>query len=738
MKATSRLTIHAPRIILALFVVLAAAYSVVNPLYESTDELQHYRYVQYLIATGELPVQSDQGARIQAHHPPLYYALAALASGWVAPDYAWDHEPEANPYWGYRYFEVSTDNKSRYVHLQDEDWPYRGTALAHHIARWVNVLLGAIAVWLTYRIARRIFPDRPAVALGAMSIVAFNPQFLYMSGAINNDVIAGATGAALIYACVDTMGRRLTDRRAAAIGLLFGLGLLAKFNLAFMLPIIALALWIARGEGGRRRFVRTSLIALGAAALIAGWWFVRNQMLYGEATGVEKMNAIWGGRDPIRDFPLALQEIPYAWSALWGRFGYGQIPMHDVAYQAILAVCLAGLAGMFIAAARHWRTVDATRRAQFGIIASAVFVFAAAVFGYMTISTAGPNGRFFFPALSALGVVLAAGLLVWLERYEKWIVLGIVGSMLIFALYGLYGILAPAYARPKALNDTQIAAIPNRVAVTFGDVIRLIGYNVDAADVSVGGETTVTAYWQALKPIDKSYAVFVHLMDDDGVIEVQRDTYPGLGNFPTQLWRPGEVFADRYMMHVPETAYAPLETTVRIGLYEREGPRLAASNGEDSVVIGTLTIAARGGEYPNAIDVNFDDKVTLLGYALDRRSVRPGESIKLTTYWKSLGPTDFDYRIFAHVSVPGDPSTIWARTPSGPVNDTRPLSTWLGGEVVIDERLLTLDPNTPPGVYNVEIGWYGKPSTRRLPILAEDGHWLGTHLDLTRVRVSTP
>jgi hypothetical protein len=54
---------------------------------------------------------------------------------------------------------------------------------------------------------------------------------------------------------------------------------------------------------------------------------------------------------------------------------------------------------------------------------------------------------------------------------------------------------------------------------------------------------------------------------------------------------------------------------------------------------------------------------------------------------------------------------------------------------VIDERLLTLDPNTPPGMYDLELGWFGYPSSRRLPILAEDGHGLGTHVTLTRVRV---
>jgi hypothetical protein len=275
------------------------------------------------------------------------------------------------------------------------------------------------------------------------------------------------------------------------------------------------------------------------------------------------------------------------------------------------------------------------------------------------------------------------------------------------------------------------------VDIRFGDAIRLLGYDVDVTQIGVGGRVNVRVFWEALKPIDKSYAAFVHLIDADGVIEAQRDSFPGLGNYPTVLWRPGEVFVDRYTLHVPDTAYAPLDTTVRVGLYERDGPRLAASTGEDSVAIGRVSIWPRAGEYPNPTEINFDNKVVLLGYALNRRSARPGESITLTTYWSVLGPTDFDYRIFAHIAV-GGTGTVWARETGEPVNSTRPLSSWRPGEIIVDERVLTLDPSTPPGVYDLELGWYGMPSSKRLPILSEDGHWLGTHVVLTRVRALEP
>ncbi|MBP7688542.1 MAG: hypothetical protein KA765_11560, partial [Thermoflexales bacterium] len=138
--------------ILIGYVALAVGFSVANPIYESTDELHHFRYIRYIQQYGALPEQRDDQPRIQAHHPPLYYLIAALATAWITPDHDALYEPAPNPYYGYRYWEINNDNKNRYLHGPDEAWPYHGVVLMVHIARWINVMLGAIMVWVTYQI----------------------------------------------------------------------------------------------------------------------------------------------------------------------------------------------------------------------------------------------------------------------------------------------------------------------------------------------------------------------------------------------------------------------------------------------------------------------------------------------------------------------------------------------------------------------------------------------------------
>ena len=63
------------------------------------------------------------------------------------------------------------------------------------------------------------------------------------------------------------------------------------------------------------------------------------------------------------------------------------------------------------------------------------------------------------------------------------------------------------------------------------------------------------------------YLLFVHLVDaETGALVAQRDTHPGLGNFPSSQWRPGDRFVERLSLYVPETAYVPADAELRVGL----------------------------------------------------------------------------------------------------------------------------------------------------------------------------
>ncbi|MGD2145145.1 MAG: hypothetical protein PVH41_00450 [Anaerolineae bacterium] len=112
-----------------------------------------------------------------------------------------------------------------------------------------------------------------------------------------------------------------------------------------------------------------------------------------------------------------------------------------------------------------------------------------------------------------------------------------------------------------------------RDSVSLEDKVALLGYDASSS-VERGGSATVTLYWQALRTMNTSYKVFVHLYDAAGAIVSQRDRLPGLGARPTTSWERGEIVADRYFVRVdgetPPGAYQ-----LAVGLYDpQSGERL--------------------------------------------------------------------------------------------------------------------------------------------------------------------
>ena len=722
-------------ILIVVYLVLAVGYSLADPLYESTDELRHFRYVRHIAVYRSLPVQRPDAPRAQSHHPPLYYALGALVSGWVPVAQEVYYGPPENPFWAYRYWEVSNDNKNQYLHGEDglfQAGAFQDVALAVYLVRWMTVLVGAGVVWLTYRIGCEVFVEEdvgwPALALGGVALVAFNPQFLYLSGAINNDVPAALCGAAVLLACVRLLRNGPSLRTDVTLGVLFGLALLTKFNLLALLALIALAyvlaLWPTRDW---RAGLRGIAVVVGVAALVSGWWFVRNWRLYGDPTGLNQLNELWAGRPATGNWWVIQQSLPYLWSSSWGRFGYGQVPLPQVIYRGLAALCLLACVGYLFPRRRS------RPPAVLLLLGGAVLTFTGVVFYYMLIQPAGAMGRFFFPSLPAFAILLSLGLSRFFPRRLTWVVgLAVTVGMMALAIYALIGVLAPAFARPRPLTESETGEVPNPTAVEFGDVARLLGYRVTPAVIEPGGLVEVTLYWQAIRQTERDYAVFVHLLSEVGTMVAQRDTFPGLGRYPTTAWEPGVIFADTYHVHVPETAYAPDASRVQVGMYLPGGPRLTTPDGRDAFPLATVEIQPGAGDFPNPLDANFDDQIMLVGYRLDRRVAQPGDTIRLTLYWQALASMETDYNVFAHVL--GVEDQVWAASDSQPAGGTAPTGQWQPGQVVEDAHELTVGLTTPAGFYDIEIGLY-TAGGERLPIVAQDGHWLGDRVLLSKVRV---
>lgn len=742
----------------AAFAALALAYSFANPPFEATDEIRHFRYVRYLTINRALPpVSAEASKEMQAHHPPLYYALAALVTSPVPSDAGADYSPPINPFWGFRYFEPSTDNKNQYLHSPDERWQFTGATLIVYLARLVSLLFGLGLALMAYQLARIALPGRGWIALGAMAFVAFNPMALHGSASVNNDTAAGFFGAWAVAESALIAQNGSTRDRAIRLGLALALGALSK---ASTLPLAAAGIAAFMFDARRRKMMFTDRrgmkawaaaagesakgLALAAVvvAALSGWWFARNYTQTGDPMGLTDYRAAWTGQaDRARLIREAISGLPYAWTTFWARFDYGQIVMPDWVYQGAALVCALALLGL-IRARRELRS------AALFIVALAIIASLAGWGALMITIPATANARLIFQIFPALGLLLAlgwSGLTPQPGVIAKAYALALAVMLAAFPIYALAGYLAPAFAYPaeiKALpvNATSASSVePTAANANFEGAAEIVGHRLltdsseptSARSVEPGDRLDVTVYWKPLAQTASPLTVFVHLVDGERIIAAQRDTYPGLGRAATTTWRVGRIFADTYRVFIPDTAYAPQTLTVRVGLWNSVESRPLVVNDSDALTIGAIPLRARGGGLPNPTSVNFANRMQLIGYALSARTAAPGGTIILTTYWRANAP-EADYWAYAHVV--GADGRIWAIADS---EILPPVRSWSAEKMNIDTRRITLAPDTPPGQYTIEFGVTRvlNPGQDRLSVLGDDGRELADHIDLALIRV---
>ena len=134
----------------------------------------------------------------------------------------------------------------------------------------------------------------------------------------------------------------------------------------------------------------------------------------------------------------------------------------------------------------------------------------------------------------------------------------------------------PAQIAPSSYGGT------NPVGVTFGEQVRLLGYDLDASQAQPGGQIWLTLYWQPLVPFERNYQVFVHLYN--GQMRGQDDGAPECDLNPTTRWEPGQIIADPH--RIPIAADAPTASIpLLVGMYGLlDQQRLSVPNSLDNVL----------------------------------------------------------------------------------------------------------------------------------------------------------
>jgi 4-amino-4-deoxy-L-arabinose transferase-like glycosyltransferase len=717
---------HPRRLLLLIvmsFLALGVLYGIATPAFETPDEVWHYAYVRQLALYHDLPVVDAEGKQPYRHEglqPPLYYIIGSTLITWMS-EYDLDKTPAPNPYAriGDPHAQ-SNDNRNAFLHPPDEGSLFQGANLAVHLLRLYSLLLGAATVVLTYALGREILPERPIIALGAAAFVAFLPQFIFISAAISNDNLATLLTVGTLLQLVRIMRRGFTKTRITVLGLLIGAALLTKLNTIALTPLVLIALaYVVIQKRDWTSAIQGALIVAGMVALIAGWWYLRNLQLYGDLTTFSRLAELVGER------PRSLSFLRWFSSeseglrlSLWGLFGWFNIlaaPQFYALYDALAAV---GLIGMIVAIVR--------RRDLSGGLAIlalwSVLIFIA-LWGYASIIITS-QGRLLFPALPGWAILWCWGVSALIpSRIRPWMLLGIGGAQAVVAALVPFLVIAPAYA-PNIINDNSLPKNVPALGWRFDNGVEWIGALVDRATIHPGDEINITIYERVPAGSIGKNAVFLHLVNSAGVIIAQRDSYLASGNLGT-IDAPITI-ADSYRILVPVTVPAPDEWQVTAGMYDpTTGERADAADSAGHALGTSLALSTLKAQpaTADAWNFDFDGQATLRGADYKQNSVVRGDTISLTLHWLNKPPTLPGAHVFVHaLGAEGD--HIWASA-DVPLDVTGPMP--------ID---LAFDPQTPPGVYQLEVGVYIPPYGDRFAVFDHRGQDNGDRIFLGPIQVT--
>lgn len=405
-----------------VFAGVSLSYALSAPLFYHRDEMAHVGYA-HAVADGQLP-------RIDTFSPVPESATI------------WQEKLRYSPDDRYRQVWVANHPPLNYVAAAPLIWysnltdrPDGGLILL----RLMNVGFAAVGVALTYLVGYQLSGGRRWIGLVATSMVALSPHpHLWFSQAMNDGLgLAAITfvlwaGLRYLRRGHSAGGLALLSAAVAIASASRAAGLLVAVGIVGV--VVAHRLWSRAGPVRERlrAGVLTGAAALGPAAVLVGWFYLRNIVLYGDIGASsflldrfmrEPAGSILGFAADTLQWEIAFRTI-VSQTVTLGPDGHSY---SDVGLPARLVMVLAaiGLAWAFLAwlsrlskdrqgPSHEGPTAGASGRTPPvwpGVLVCGVVIAVVMATYAQHVSGGGlPHYRYLYPALPAVAALVAIGL----------------------------------------------------------------------------------------------------------------------------------------------------------------------------------------------------------------------------------------------------------------------------------------------------------------------------------------
>jgi hypothetical protein len=277
--------------------------------------------------------------------------------------------------------------------------------------------------------------------------------------------------------------------------------------------------------------------------------------------------------------------------------------------------------------------------------------------------------------------------------------------------------LLPA-AMPPDPKDVKVA---NRLNQPIWGDITILGSDMGQSELSAGESLQTDIVWTATSAVDRDLAMRLQLVDKEGKTVGGISGRPVGNAYPTSMWRQGEILRGQYRI--------PLAATSSEGDVDLVLTLVDASSEEElaSLKLGTLKILPRIRSFSasptNPLSREFAQTIRLLGYdlaggnanpATPLLTAAPGDVLTVAPYWQAMEEMNTSYTAF--VQVLNTEGKLVAQNDSIPAKGKEPTTSWLPGQIVIDDHTVLLPSSLPDGNYTIITGLYDDSTGKRLSL----------------------
>lgn len=235
-------------------------------------------------------------------------------------------------------------------------------------ARLVSTISMTLTIYFVIKIANKLFKDKGIYKYLFIVFIAFQPITAFLASYINNDSTAILAISIIIYLWILGLESNWKTKHCILLGGAVGFCALTYYNAyGYILCSVLICLSSAvLNKMGAKEIAKKALIVASVAFAVAGWWFVRNAIIYdGDILGTKTQNE-YGDKYALEQYKPSVRKTPEnsnesiwhmldedAWAnttakSFVGIFGYHSILMSNKIYYSYLGLWLIGGLGCLL------------------------------------------------------------------------------------------------------------------------------------------------------------------------------------------------------------------------------------------------------------------------------------------------------------------------------------------------------------------------------------------------------